>query len=76
MALAYPFSKATLPKDVLTSVLKARVSKSVGLIYIDGHPYGTGFRVGCKHITTCAHVLTKVIKGMLNGKTLKWSVLQ
>lgn len=61
-APAYPFSKATLPKDVLTSVLKARVSKSVGLIYIDGQPYGTGFRVGCKHIMTCAHVVTKVIK--------------
>lgn len=60
MAHAYPFSKGTNPKDVLTSILKADVSRSVGLIYVGGQPYGTGFRVGSKYIITCAHVLTEV----------------
>lgn len=64
MAHAYPFSKGTNPKDVLTSILKADVSRSVGLIYVGGQPYGTGFRVGSKYIITCAHVLTEVRVGL------------
>ncbi|XP_062592577.1 uncharacterized protein LOC134254020 [Saccostrea cucullata] len=58
----YPFSKTTLQRDVMTSELKAEVSRSVGMIYIDGHPAGTGFRVGGKYIMTCLHVVQSTIK--------------
>lgn len=63
IAAAHPFSKGTCQKDVLASHAKAEVSRSVGLIYIDGKPEGTGFRVGDKYIMTCKHVVTKVISG-------------
>lgn len=62
--VAHPFSKGTHQKDVLTSHAKAEVSRSVGLIYIDGQPEGTGFRVGEKYIITCKHVVKNVITGM------------
>ncbi|XP_061164369.1 uncharacterized protein LOC133173403 isoform X2 [Saccostrea echinata] len=57
----YPFSKTTFHRDVMTSQLKAEVSRSVGMIYIDGHPTGTGFRVGDKYIMTCLHVIESTI---------------
>lgn len=63
-APAYPFSKGTHnQKDVLSSIARAEVSKSVGLIHIDGQPAGTGFRVGEKYLVTCGHVIQNVIKG-------------
>lgn len=63
-APAYPFSKGTHnQKDVLSSIARAEVSKSVGLIHIDGQPVGTGFRVGEKYLVTCGHVIQNVIKG-------------
>ncbi|XP_062591365.1 serine protease FAM111B-like [Saccostrea cucullata] len=57
----YPFSKTTFQRDVMTSQLKAEVSRSVGMIYIDGHPAGTGFRVGDRYIMTCLHVIQSII---------------
>lgn len=63
-APAYPFSKGIHnQKDVLSSIARAEVSKSVGLIHIDGQPVGTGFRVGEKYLVTCGHVIQNVIKG-------------
>lgn len=63
-APTYPFSKGTHnQKDVLSSIARAKVSKSVGLIHIDGQPVGTGFRVGEKYLVTCIHVIRNVIKG-------------
>ncbi|XP_062585359.1 uncharacterized protein LOC134247029 isoform X2 [Saccostrea cucullata] len=62
----YPFSKRASQKDALTSHLKAEVIRSVGLIYVDGHPVGTGFRVGEKYIMTCLHVIKKIIQGPLD----------
>lgn len=75
MAQAYPFSKGTNPKDVLTSILKADVSRSVGLIYVEGQPCGTGFRVGSKYIITCAHVLTEV-RGKFYARALELLILK
>lgn len=73
-APAYPFSKGTHnQKDVLSSIARAEVSKSVGLIHIDGQPVGTGFRVGEKYLVTCIHVIRNVIKvkpHMLDGQRL------
>lgn len=63
--VSHPFSKGTQQKDVLASQAKAEVSRSIGLIYIDCQPEGTGFRVGKKYIMTCKHVVMKVITGML-----------
>ncbi|XP_062568675.1 uncharacterized protein LOC134230837 [Saccostrea cucullata] len=60
----YPFSKTTYQRDVMTSQLKAEVSRSVGIIYIDGHPAGTGFRMGDKYIMTCLHVIQSTITGL------------
>lgn len=55
---AHLFSKgAHNQKEVLPSIVRAEVSKSVGLIYIDGNKMGTGFRVGEKYIVTCEHVI-------------------
>lgn len=63
-AQAYPFSKGTHnQKDVLPSIIRAEVSKSVGLIHIDGQSVGTGFRVGDKYLVTCGHVIQNAIKG-------------
>lgn len=62
-APAHPFSKGTHQKDVLPSIIRAKVSESVGLIQIDGQPVGTGFRVGEKYLVTCRHVIENVIKG-------------
>lgn len=60
----HPFSKGTHnQKYVLSSDIKAEVSRSVGLIYIDNKPAGTGFRVGKMYIVTCAHVIEDVITG-------------
>ncbi|XP_062588699.1 uncharacterized protein LOC134250359 [Saccostrea cucullata] len=53
----YPFSKGAIQREVMTSEIKVEVSRSVGLIYIDGHPLGTGFRVGNGLIITCLHVI-------------------
>lgn len=63
--VAHPFSKGTHQKDVLASQAKADVSRSVGLIYIDGQPEGTGFRLGEKYIMTCKHVVKNVITGTI-----------
>lgn len=58
LASTHPFSKGTHnQKCVLSSEIKAEVSRSVGLIYIDNKPAGTGFRVGEMYIITCVHVL-------------------
>nr|XP_034319333.1 uncharacterized protein LOC117687199 [Crassostrea gigas] len=55
---AHLFSKgAQNQKEVLPSIVRAEVSKSVGLIYINGRVEGTGFRVGEKYILTCEHVI-------------------
>lgn len=55
---AHLFSKgAQNQREVLPSIVKAEVSKSVGLIHIDGNAMGTGFRVGEKYIVTCEHVI-------------------
>ncbi|XP_062611607.1 uncharacterized protein LOC134273332 isoform X2 [Saccostrea cucullata] len=62
----YPFSKATIQKDVIRSQIKAEVSRSVGMIYIDGNPAGTGFRVGDKYIMTCLHVIQSTIAEQQN----------
>ncbi|XP_061182384.1 uncharacterized protein LOC133190713 [Saccostrea echinata] len=62
-APAYPFSKGTLQRDILSSHIKVEVSRSVGLIHIDGQPAGTGFRVGHKYIMTCQHVVQRIITG-------------
>lgn len=62
--VAHPFLKGTHQKDVLASHAKVEVSRRVGLIYIDGQPEGTGFRVGEKYIMTCKHVVMKAITGM------------
>lgn len=64
LASAHPFSKGKHnQRDVLSSDVKAKVGRSVGLIHIDGKSAGTGFRVGKKYIVTCAHVIEKVFKG-------------
>lgn len=61
---AHLFSKgAQNQKEVLPSIVRAEVSKSVGLIHIDGKAKGTGFRVGEKYIVTCEHVI-KDAKGI------------
>lgn len=61
---AHLFSKgAQNQKEVLPSIVRAEVSKSVGLIYINGKVEGTGFRVGIKYILTCEHVI-KNAKGI------------
>lgn len=61
---AHLFSKgAQNQKEVLPSIIRAEVSKSVGLIHIDGNAMGTGFRVGEKYIVTCEHVI-KDAKGI------------
>ncbi|XP_062568552.1 uncharacterized protein LOC134230732 [Saccostrea cucullata] len=65
-ASTYPFSKRASQKDALTSHIKAEVTRSVGLIYVDGQPEGTGFRVGEKYIMTCLHVIKKIIMGPLD----------
>lgn len=63
-APAYPFSKGIHNQiDVIFSIMRAEVSKSVGLIHIDGQPVGTGFRVGEKYLVTCIHVIGNAIKG-------------
>ncbi|XP_062569486.1 uncharacterized protein LOC134231541 [Saccostrea cucullata] len=62
----YPFSKRASQKDALTSHLKAEVIRSVGLIYVDGHPAGTGFRVGEKYIMTCLHIIERIVQGPLD----------
>lgn len=62
--VGHPFLKGTHQKDVLASHAKVEVSRSVGLIYIDYQPVGTGFRVGEKYIMTCKHVVMKVISRM------------
>lgn len=54
--------------DALTSDIKAEVSKSVGLLHIDGQPAGTGFRVGDKYVMTCLHVIKNIIIQGLNFK--------
>lgn len=55
---AHLFSKGPQnQKEVLPSIVRAEVSKSVGLIHIDGKAKGTGFRVGEKYIVTCEHVI-------------------
>lgn len=54
-------------KDVLPSIVRAEVSKSVGLIHFDGNAMGTGFRVGENYIVTCAHVIMDAITGILNN---------
>lgn len=51
-------------KDVLPSIVRAEVSKSVGLIHIDTKAEGTGFLVGEKYILTCAHVIQDPMKGI------------
>lgn len=51
-------------KEVLPSIVRAEVSKSVGLIHIGGKGKGTGFRVGEKYIVTCEHVIKDVISGI------------
>eukprot|EP00105_Crassostrea_gigas_P031286 XP_011453937.1 PREDICTED: uncharacterized protein LOC105346885 [Crassostrea gigas] len=62
LACTHPFSKGThKQKDVMSSEVKTNVSRSVGLIHIDGDPEGTGFRVGEKYIVTCVHVIKSVI---------------
>ncbi|XP_062587159.1 uncharacterized protein LOC134248794 [Saccostrea cucullata] len=70
----YPFSKTTFQRDVMTSELKAEVSRSVGMIFIDGHPTGTGFRMGDKYIMTCLHVIQSTFTGlkqrMFSGESL------
>ncbi|XP_062572584.1 uncharacterized protein LOC134234520 [Saccostrea cucullata] len=53
----YPFSKGAIQREVMASEIKVEVSRSIGLIYIDGHPSGTGFRVGNDLIITCLHVI-------------------
>lgn len=64
LASTYPFSKGThKQRDVMSSEVKTKVSRSIGLVHIDGHPAGTGFRVGEKYIVTCLHVISRVIKG-------------
>lgn len=64
LACTHPFSKGThKQKDVMSSEVKTNVSRSVGLIHIDGDPEGTGFRVGEKYIVTCVHVIKSVING-------------
>lgn len=64
LASTHPFSKGTHnQKCVLSSYIKAEVSRSVGLIYIDNNPRGTGFRVGKMYIVTCAHVIEEVVLG-------------
>lgn len=61
-APTHPFSKGTHnQKDLLPNIIKAHVGDSVGLIHIEGHPAGTGFRVGEKYIVTCAHIIANVI---------------
>lgn len=62
LACTHPFSKGThKQRDVMSSEVKTKVSRSIGLIHIDGHPAGTGFRVGEKYIVTCLHVINSVI---------------
>lgn len=64
---AHLFSKGEHnQRDVLPSVVKAGVSKSVGLIHIDTKAMGTGFRVGEKFIVTCAHVIENAITGIFS----------
>lgn len=59
-APTHPFSKGKdRQREVLSSDVKAEVSKSVGLILIGGKSKGTGFRVGDKFIVTCLHVIEK-----------------
>lgn len=74
-AQAYPFSKGIHnQKDVLSSIIRAEVSKSVGLIHIDGQSVGTGFRVGDKYLVTCGHVIQNAIKVkpyILDGERLE-----
>lgn len=61
---AHLFSKGTEnQREVLPSIIRAEVSKSVGLIHIDTKAMGTGFRVGEKYIVTCAHVIKSAITG-------------
>lgn len=68
LACTHPFSKGThKQRDVLSSEVKTNVSRSVGLIHIDGNPAGTGFRVGKKYTVTCLHV----IKSIINGQCFK-----
>lgn len=63
LASTHPFSKGTHnQKCVLSSEIKAQVSRSVGLIYVDKMPAGTGFRVGEMYIVTCAHVIENVFQ--------------
>lgn len=58
------FSKGTHNQTcVLSSYIKAEVSRSVGLIYIDNEPAGTGFRVGEMYIAACAHIIVEVGSG-------------
>ncbi|XP_061170562.1 uncharacterized protein LOC133179903, partial [Saccostrea echinata] len=57
----YLFAKGVHSVDVMTSIIKADVSRSVGLILRDGISEGTGFRVGEKYIMTCLHVIEKFI---------------
>lgn len=72
LACTHPFSKGThKQRDVMSSEVKTKVSRSIGLIHIDGHPAGTGFRVGEKYIVTCLHVISRVI----NGQCLKVETL-
>ncbi|XP_061195654.1 uncharacterized protein LOC133203872 [Saccostrea echinata] len=58
----YPFSKGVCPTDVMTSFIKVEVSKSVGLILVDGISEGKGFRVWEKYIMTCLHVIEEIVK--------------
>lgn len=56
-------------KDVLRSIVRTEVSKSVGLIHIDGRATATGFRVGEKYIATCAHVISGISPTYFNTFT-------
>lgn len=42
---------------MLLSIVRVEVSKSVGLIYIDGNVMGIGFWVGEKYIVICEYVI-------------------
>lgn len=64
----YLFSKEEKLREAVTSDIKAEVNRSVGLLHIDGHPAGTGFRVGDKYIITCLHVIKDIIiQGVNSG---------
>lgn len=60
MVYVYFFFKGINLKDVLISILKVDVSRSVGLIYVGGQLYGIGFCVGSKYIIICVYVLMEV----------------